>query len=214
MRLWVIVTVTAITFYGLVIHYSRGPDYEVEWKRSVPSFLPKSELSQALKDPKSWPIFHHELKEALFFRVKGSVETQASSHDPIEKGMHVTFKMEPKAKEWKRYEIRAEISAIDPGNSISFRLLPESEGKIAKILGGYEWSFGVGEPSDRMKAKGYISAVTGESHAMTLSARARFFGRIASRTLMNQTYPVDLPRLANFLENKEAREGDYAPVYK
>lgn len=210
----VILGVSTLALFGLIQHLSRGPDFDVTWTRSVPSFLPESVLGDALKDTRNWPIFHHELKEAELYRVSGSIETRVIGFDVVEPGMRVTLKMEPKGKEWKRYELRAEITEVQPGKSVSFRLLPESQGKVAKVLDSYEWSFGVGAPSDDLRAKKYQGMVSGTAKAHTLTGRARFFGRIASRVLMNQTYPVDLVRLANFEENKEARARDYAPVYK
>ncbi len=213
-RLWTSLAVIALVTTGTIEYFSRGPDFEVLWSRSIPSLLKKEDLAVALGDTKNWPVFHHELKETKLFRVNGGTEVPVAESNRLETGMHVTFKMEPVAKEWKRYEIRAEITSLNPGKSVAFRLLPESRGKITEVLGDYEWSFSVIDPDEKMKARGYLSAAAGEAHARTLTGRARFFGRIAAKILMNQTYPVDLARLANYEENKEARAGDYAPVYK
>jgi hypothetical protein len=213
-RLWTILSVTAVLIVGSIEYFSRGPDFQVLWSRQIPSLLKKEELAVALGDTKNWPVFHHELKETKLFRMNAGSEVPVTETNHLETGMHVTFKMEPVAKEWKRYEIRAEITSVEPGKSVAFRLLPESRGKITKVLGDYEWSFSVIDPDEKMKARGYQSAAAGEAHAQTLTGRARFFGRIAAKILMNQTYPVDLARLANYEENKEARAGDYAPVYK
>lgn len=213
-RLWIQITLAVALFWVAIQFFSRGPDFDVSWSRSVPSYLSKETLALALKDTRNWPVFHHELKEAVLFRVSGAIETPVKEFDIIEPGMRVTFKMEPKGKEWKRYEIRGEVTAIQPGQSITFRLLPESQGKVTRVLGNYEWSFSIIDSDEILKSRGYLSAVAGESKARTLTARARFFGRVAAKILMNQTYPVDLARLANYEENKEARAGDYAPVYK
>lgn len=213
-RLWIQILVAVALFTAAIQFFSRAPDFEVFWDRSVPSYLSRDDLVLAMKDTRNWPVFHHELKEAQLFRVVGETETPVKEFDGVEPGMHVTFKMEPKAKEWKRYEIRAKVLSVNPGQSIAFRLLPESQGKVTKILGNYEWSFSVIDATEKMKARGYLSAVSGDAKASTLTGKARFFGRVAAKILMNQTYPVDLARLANFEENKEARAGDYAPVYK
>lgn len=213
-KLWISITLVVAITWGLIEFYSRGPDFEVLWSRNVPSFLPREKLSAAIKDTQQWPVFHHELKEASLFRVADGVETPVKETTSIEQGMRATLRMEPKGKEWKRYELRAEIIAVKPGESVSFRLLPESRGKMTKILGDYQWSFSIADAPEGLKTKGYLSSVEGESSARTLTPRARFFGRVAAKILMNQTYPIDLARLANFEENKEAHEGDYAPVYK
>lgn len=213
-KLWIPIILVVAISWGLIEFYSRGPDFEVLWSRNVPSFLPREKLSAALKDTQQWPVFHHELKEVSLFRVADGVETPVKESTSIEPGMHATLRMEPKGKEWKRYELRAEILAVKPGESVSFRLLPESRGKMTKILADYEWSFSIADAPEAMKTRGYLSSVEGESKARTLTPRARFFGRVAAKILMNQTYPIDLARLANFEENKEARAGDYAPVYK
>ncbi len=190
--------------------FSRGPDFPIEWSREVPSKEAPSALLPALRDTRNFPIFHHALKGVALLENGKAVET----YDRIAPGMTAVFGIEPKAKEWKRFEIRAEVLPPKPGESLRFRMLEESTGKTTRLLDGFEWWVGVRPATAAEEKTGNLSYVFGGASARTKTARARFFGRFAPKILMNQLYQIDLVRLANFTANIEAWAKDNTPVYR
>lgn len=195
---------------GAVAFLSRGPDFQVEWNREVPSKETVSSLLPALRDTRNFPIFHHALKGVALFEEGRPVET----YDRVAPGMTAAFGIEPKAKEWKRFEIRAEVLPPKPGEALRFRLLEESTGKTTRVVDDFEWWIGVRAANPDEAKRGYSSSVFGGASGRTKNARARFFGRVAPKILMNQLYQIDLVRLANFTENMETWAKDNAPVYR
>lgn len=189
---------------------SRGPNYLVEWSREVPSKEPMTALTPALADLRNWPIFHHALKSVTLYENDRAVE----GFDRIVPGMTAVFEIEPKGKEWKRFDIRAVVLPPKAGEALRFRMLGESTGKTTRLLDGFEWWLGF-RPATEAEAKlGNLTYVVGGASAETKTARARFFGRFAPKILMNQLYRVDLVRLANFPANMTAWAQGNPPVYR
>jgi hypothetical protein len=205
-RLSVFVAISA----GAFAFFSRGPDFPVEWSREVPSKEAVSALLPALRDTRNFPIFHHALKGVALFENGKPVET----YDRITPGMTAVFGIEPKAKEWKRFEIRAEVLPPKAGEALRFRLLEESTGKTTRVVDGFEWWVGVRAATEEEAKHGNLSTVFGGASAMTKNARARFFARFAPKILMNQLYQIDLVRLANFTENREDSARESPHVYQ
>lgn len=189
---------------------SRGPNYPVEWSREVPSKEALTALSPALGDLRNWPIFHHALKSVTLFENGRPVE----GFDRIVPGMTAVFAIEPKGKEWKRFDIRAVVLPPRSGESLRFRMIDESTGKTTRLLEGFEWWLGFRTATEAEAKRGNLTYVVGGAMAETKTARARFFGRFAPKILMNQLYQVDLVRLANFPANMATWAQDHPPVYR
>lgn len=194
--------VFAVCFGIFVAILGRGPNYSVTWNREVPAKEPFPALTEALNDPKSWPVFHHALKTVTFF----DGEKPVASTTAIKPGMTAHFAIEPKEKAWKRFDIRAEVLSPKPGESFRFKLLEESTGKTTRLLDGFEWWVGVRE--------GTPPVVFGGAEAGTKTGRSRFFGRFAPKILMNQLYQIDLVRLANLTETREKLEKEKPPAHR
>ena len=189
---------------------ARGPNFAVEWSREVPSKEAVSAILPALRDTRNWPIFHHALKSVALFENGRPVE----GFDRVVPGMTAVFAIEPKGKQWKRFDIKAEVLAPKPGELLRFRMLEESSGKTTRILDGFEWWVGVREATPAEAKYGNLAYTTGGASAVTKTARARFFGRLSPKIVMNQLYQIDLVRLANFTANMETWAQDNQPVYR
>lgn len=201
---FILVAGLAIAFVG------RGPNYTVDWTREVPSKEAITALTPALKDARNWPIFYHALKSATLFQNGKPVE----DFDHVTPGMTALFAIEPKAKEWKRFDIRAQVMVPREGEMLHFKMLEESSGKTTRLLEGFEWWIGIREATAEEKKLGNLTYVVGGASAITKTARARFFGRFAPKIFMNQLYQIDLVRLANFTENQASSAKEKDPVYR
>ncbi len=184
------------------------PNFEIDWARVVPSELPVSTLAAALDDPKLWPIYYHSLKSVRFETPTG----QAT--ESIAVGNRVFYSVEPKGKEWKRFELTGEIAEYIPGKKLRVKLVDDSKKKITTVFEDYEWELSVGEPSADIRSKGFTSVASGAARATTATWRGRVFGSLFSRILMNQVYYVDLVKLGTFDRQKEAAQNNLEPKFQ
>lgn len=217
-RFWLVLTGSVAITIASIATLSRGPDFPLEWTREVPSKHTPAELAPALQDIRYWPVFHHALKDALLYSPGDSKlsrdDVPIGTFDRLESGQLARFRIEPKGKEWKRFQIMGEITQVEPGRKLAFRMTDESSGKTMRLLSDFTWAVSIREATEAEKLAGHRSFVRGEATAVTKNGRSRFFGRIASKILMNQIYQIDLVRLANFEANQETWAKDYAPVYQ
>jgi hypothetical protein len=216
-RLWLALGCFFALLIATVAYFGRGEDFPIEWTREVPSRLSLQELEPALRDMRAWPVYMRELKEAYLVKGASTEQYQRFMKERFEVpgvGSEVILQVEPKGKEWKRYQVRAEVIALEPGKRIRFRLIEESTGKTARLLDGLEWEVSIHPSEGRWKERGYPSYVRGQAVARTRSRRSRFLGRVFKRSMMNQIYWIDLVRLASFVENQAAWAGNHAPVYR
>ncbi len=218
LRFWLVLTGSIAIMIGSIAYLSRGPDFPIEWSREVPSKHTPAELAPALQDIRYWPVFHHALKDALLYAPgDGKLsrdDVPLGTFDRFEVGQLARFRIEPKGKEWKRFQIMGEITQVETGRRLAFRMTDESSGKTKRLLADFRWGVSVREATEAEKLAGHRAFVRGEATAVTKNARSRFFGRIAAKILMNQIYQIDLVRLANFEANQESWAKDYAPVYR
>jgi hypothetical protein len=213
-RFWLSFAFVAGFSVAALAYLGRGPDYPIEWTREVPSRHGFEVLEPALRDMRFWPIYMRELKEAHTIRAGTPALALKAPFEIPGVGSEILLAIEPKGKEWKRYQVRAEVIALEPGRKIRFRLLEESTGKTVRLLDGLEWEVSVHPSEGRWKERGYPSFVRGVAYAKTRSRRSRILGRVFRRSMMNQIYWIDLVRLASFVENQEAWAGNYAPTYR
>jgi len=197
-------------FSAFVAVLARGPNFELAWAREVPSKETVEAVAAGYRDTRNWPVFHHALKKVSLFDNGKPVE----GFERIIPGMTAIFVIEPKDKQWKRFEIKAEVLPPKPGEAFRFRMLEESSGKTTRLLDGLEWWFGVRPATEAEKKSGNLSYTVGGATAFTKTGRARFLGRLSPKILMNQIYPVDLVRLANFTTNLESWAKESDPVYR
>ena len=197
-----ILAVFVLTIVAAIVTAQRA-DFWLDWQREVPSKMTTAELAAAIGDLKQWPIFNHSLKSVTL------VNTLA-----LETGSELRFEIEPKGKEWKRFELYADALAVTPGKSYRFRLKDDSKKRLTTIFDDYEWTLDVSEASPELAARGFRSVVRGTAHAHTASWRGRLFGAWSPRILMNQVYTVDLVKLGTFPAQAEAARLNQEPVYQ
>jgi hypothetical protein len=178
-------------------------NFWINWSREVPSRHTPEQLSRAMTDLQLWPIYHHSLKSAT---ILNGTELKTSSE--------IRFDIEPKGKEWKRFELYAQAEAIEPGKRMKFRLVGDSKKKITTIFDDFEWEISVTESSPELKARGFPSLITGKARAHTAHWRGRIFGTVSPRILMNQVFYVDLVKLGTFESQIESAKSNHEPSYQ
>ncbi|RYZ67357.1 MAG: hypothetical protein EOP09_11165 [Proteobacteria bacterium] len=194
--------------FSPVVYTAVRPNFKIDWSRTVPSTLPEATLAQALDDPKIWPIYYHSLKSVRF-------ETQEGKPtETIAVGNRIYYSVEPKGKEWKRFELIGEVSKYEPGKHLSVKLVGDTKKKLTTVFEEYEWSLTVSEANLDLKSKGFKSMAVGTAEAITATWRGRVFGSLFSRILMNQVYYVDLVKLGTLDLQKEAAQNNLEPKFQ
>jgi len=181
-----------------------GPDFELQMVREVPTTIPLPQLQKAMGATINWPEWHFNTRQVQAIDLTGLAYPAKAQW--IESGTLLIFSMEPPKKEWKRFLIRARIDEYVPGSRLRLSFIEETKGRIQKLLSDLNWTLEIlPDP-----ATGH-HLIRGTVRASTLSARARIFGRLAPRILMNQVFYPDLEKLARLEFPKDAVPSDESP---
>jgi len=169
---------------------SRGPDFTVQFERTVQSPLSIEELGKAFSDPAQWPSWHFNL-------------VSVDSNSPIVAGSLVLLKMEPPKKEWKRFELQLRVREFEPGKKLSVEVDSETKGRLQKVLREVSWEIEL-----LPQAQGQGTLLRGRAQAKTASPRGRLMARLAPRVVMNQVFYPDLESLAD-LNKRKHQKGEH-----
>lgn len=192
----------------LFIGYTTKKDnFWLDWERDVPSKYTVAELEKPFKDLKLWPVYYHSLKEVTLLNAT-----------ELKSGVELRYDIEPKGKEWKRFELYAsavEVSMENPNSKkMSFKLKEDSKKKLTAIFDDFEWEITITEASDEFKKRGFQSMIHGHARAHTDHWRGRFFGTLSPRILMNQVFYVDLVKLSQYEAQLEALKENKEPQFQ
>lgn len=175
---------------GVILAASRGPDFRIEFDREVHSRISADSIRKSLFRIQHWPSWHHQATGAR-------LEPPSSSPGDLAPGSRIVLQIDPRGQTWRRFELRIRVLEADPAaGKLRLRLEQDSKGRISALLKDLEWTIEVAPD-------GKGSLIRGHLQGDTLTPRARFFGRLASRTLMNQLFYPDLHKLGGF----ESAEG-------
>lgn len=159
-----------------------GDDRELVLTREVETDLPVETLDKAIRNLNNWTQWHYDLYETTALDARG--EPYAMRDQVAVTGEWIRMKFVPLKKEWKRFQIDAEILEYTPKSRLIVHLLSDSKNKISKLFSSLIWKI-------EMEPRGNGARIRVEIRGMTQGWRARFFGRVAERILMNQVLFVN-----------------------
>ncbi len=171
-----VMAMIALFFAGAVAYLASQPDYEVRFSREVNSKTAYPVMAKSLDQLNYWPRWFYHLKE--------TTPSKGAPHV----GETLRLAMEPKGKEWKRYQLEIKILEFSPGKKLRALLLSDSSGKIPKLFENVEWTVEFTPQK----------SIVGSLHARTHHWKARVFSSFAGRVLMNQIFYPNLEKLASF----------------
>lgn len=191
--LWIVFTGIAL-FMGAAVWLGRGPDLEVSFKREIPLKTQAADVGLALRAVINWPRWIFSLKDAQVVGPDGQPLPPAQQEARV--GARVKMWIEPKKREWKRYELLTEVTRAS-AEGLTLRVLSDSKQKLTTAFTDLEWNVDVvhSPASVRGKPFGDVKLV-GSSRAQTAHWRSRLFGRLAPNILMYQAFYPDLMTLA------------------
>jgi hypothetical protein len=173
-------------------YLGKGPDYELEMTREVPSESAPEKLAGFVADPALWTHWFHMTTEVR------------STGDGT-----VLLTIDPKKGEWKKFELELKVlenaARADGGRKLRIEFVADSKRRVRKMFEDLRWDVDVlpiqagARPNGR---GGERALVRGTVRARTASFRARLFGRLSPRILLNQSLYPDLIGLAEIVREK------------
>jgi hypothetical protein len=183
---------------GALLWLARGPDFELHFERVSPSEAPESLILYAMNHLEKWPDWHFDLRAVQVLPPTAPASGTES----------VLLQFEPKTKQWKRFELQARVRPVSRTRT-EVELTEDRQGKLSRLFQDVRWSVELQGPV-RWAEHTYPRSLKGELTARTHHWRARLFGRLTPRILLNQVFYPDLQGLSR-VDQPKAMES--APSY-
>lgn len=166
-----------------------GPNQDLSFKREIRSKRTLAELGQELGEISHWKNWFYLLDhvEAMSF----GAQAAPTPPETAQSGSFLKLFMDPKKGERKKFALSTKITEYEPNHAIGWQILADSNGKLFKVFDSIFWKVELIPQSDQ------TVLIRGTEMAHTKSWRARIFGKIAERILMNQVFYPNLIQLAD-----------------
>jgi hypothetical protein len=180
-----------------ILWLGREPNTQLQFDRTVPVQISEDTLKRALTEVPFWNRWFHYAGKVERIDLTGA--PMPGPDQVVEKGAWMRILIDPKKGEKRKFFLTVEVTDYQPNQKISFQLKEDQSGKWQRLFSEMTWSLEVLPKTDKLPLRLHGTAV-----ATTRSFRARFWGRLSEKILMNQIYLPDLISLAEFtLEPKE-----------
>lgn len=166
---------------------ARGPDFDIELTRKVPSRLSVDYLDQAWNLIRQWPAWMYAGVSADQVTETGSPVPK--SEQKLKIGAYIRLGEDTKRGLHSRYSITVQVTEYIPRKKLSMRVIADSKNRLTHLLDSLEWSI-------ELEPNGTGSWIYGKALARTRTWRARLFGKLAPKILLNQVYYPNLFILA------------------
>jgi hypothetical protein len=123
---------------------------------------------------------------------------------PLQTGDILTLKIDPHKGKRKQFQLTAQVLNYVPDRLVSLKITQDSSGRLTQLFDEVEWKIEI-MPQSQDASR---SIIEGTVTAHTRHWRARFFGRIAEKILMNQIF---YPNLIQLSEMRQPFSVDPAP---
>ncbi len=180
-----------IALVGATLWLGREPNSDLVFDRTVPITVSVHVIERALGEIPFWQRWFHGVGKVE--RIDMFERPMAGPEQTPEKGALIRFLVDPKKGPSRRFFILAEVTEYIPHQKIGLRLKDDRSGKLSRLFSQVNWNLEIIPAEGKRPALLHGSAV-----ARTHTFRARFWGRLAERILMNQVYLPDLITLAEF----------------
>ncbi len=178
-----------------------GPDKELQFTRDVPSKASIEKLGAQVSDLSKWPEWFFSLKEVQTVSATGDVLPK--EQQKLFEGARLKLSIEPKKKQWKRFQITALVEAYRPNDYLRLRILGDSKGKLSELFENLVWQINLlpspaltDVPARAKDGTPNLTLIRGQVAARGISWRSKIFGTVTPRILMAQVFYPDLIRLA------------------
>lgn len=170
---------------GLFISFATSPDFDLHFKREVPSRLSGARLDRNIASLGRWRQWFYHLDQ-----VENINPRLGMNADEFEKNSLLRLKIDPKKGERKKFELIMKVADYEPGKNLRLELVEDSSGRLTRIFQQVRWAIHF-EPSKEG------TLIQAESQARTQHWKGRLFGKLSERIVMNQTFYPNLLKLSD-----------------
>jgi hypothetical protein len=177
---------------------ARMPDLDLSFARNIPTTLTPERLEKNVSSVARWPQWFFSLAKAtildspslrLASKQLGGATPLAYDPSLIEKGSILKLEIDSHRFLTKPFELIAEVTEYQPSNTLRLNILSDSSGRLTRLFDHIEWQLD-------FETKEGGAMIHAQERAHTQHWKARFFGRIAERILMNQAFYPDVIKLS------------------
>jgi hypothetical protein len=179
-----------LSVYLLVV--ANGPDFDIEYSREIPSKLSVTYLGKVLGDIQSWPTWFHSAVQAD--QVDFSETPYPIADQKVVAGARIRLALDVHRPHGKSNLFLGVLQYV-PAQRLSLRVLKDSKSSLTHLFEPLDWTLEL-TPVPGTQGKPESSLIKGTVKARTHSWRARVFGKIAAKALLNQVFYPDLFILA------------------
>lgn len=167
---------------------AQSPDFQMSFHREVPSKDSPELLGAVIDTVPQWIQWFHQAEDAKAIDAAGRPYSLRDQH--VQKGSLVRLYLDPHRGPWGHFQILLTVEEYVPNRLIRLRVLEDSKGKLTKLFKNIEWTV-------ELVPSGTGTLIRGDATAETAHWRARVFGRLMERVVMNQVFFPDLLRLSD-----------------
>ncbi|MEO5969787.1 MAG: hypothetical protein ABIQ95_07640 [Bdellovibrionia bacterium] len=175
---------------------ARSPDLDLYFARNIPTSLTPERLEKNISSVTRWPQWFFSLAKVTTLdsptlRLASKQPGEATHLDSslIEKGSILKLEINSHRFLAKPFELIAEVMEYQPSHTLHLNIINDSSGRLTRLFDRLEWRLD-------FEAKEGGAMIHAQEMAHTRHWKARFFGRIAERILMNQTFYPDIIKLS------------------
>jgi hypothetical protein len=178
------------------VYLGTRPDFDVTFVREVPTRVPLDTVDLSIFSISNWPRWFHTVAKAERMDLAG--RPFPTVDQSVQPGALIRLEIEPHPGEKRgSFVLVMQVGEYVPKHLITMHLVGDRSGRIVKLFDRLEWKIELvpapaGSPEPLL--------IRGTETAHTTHWRARLFGAIASRILMNQLFYPDLMALGEFTQ--------------
>lgn len=169
---------------------ANGPDLDLTFSRDVPSDLATVQLAPAIDQVSNWPTWFFSATSAVLLDDDG---TPAKTPKIIAGQSRVRLTIDPHGNHRHKFDLTLRVLDYTPGLKLRLLVAGDSTARLPRQFENLEWTIELAKSPAGTDAR---TVIHGTESAHTHNWRSRMFGRMATRTLMNQVFYPDLLGLA------------------
>jgi hypothetical protein len=177
---------------GIALLMAQAPDVTLTLDRRIRSSLSPERLERNIGSPCRWTQWFYSL-------------AQVNGPDTIEKGALFTLHIDPNKGNKKKFELEAQVIDYIPSRLLHLKITRDSSGRLTHLFDQLEWKIEIDPIENGAVLHGMVLAHT---HHW----RARLFGRLAEKILMNQVFYPNLIQLADLKQPFKVDEAPHLPA--
>jgi hypothetical protein len=180
------------SFIGILIlsgfFLSQGPDLDLRLQRDLPSDLSIQDLGHSIQDLTTWPKWFYATDSAEALDLVG--RPYAMKDQTATPGEVIRINIDPKKGQAHKFVIMTRVLEFIPNQKLKLEVTGDSHDRLKKLFDRIVWTIEIAPWTEGPLRNGKlpISKVTTISEVHTCHWRSRFFGRIAEKILLNQTF--------------------------